>query len=114
MTIPQGGVYDITIYQGADYSQAFQLFQPDGVTPIPLTGYTAKAQIRLRPGDTGLPIAEFTATVTPATGIVTLSLTEVQTAALVKEAVYDVFLTGADSVLFLQGTVTIDKRVTIV
>lgn len=114
MPIPQGGVYDITIYQGADYSQVFQLFQPDGVSPYPLTGYTAKAQIRNNAGDTGDPLAEFATEVDGPTGKVTLTLTEVQTAALTKNAAYDVFLIGPEHVLFLQGAVTVDKRVTIV
>lgn len=106
-------MYNITVYQGADYSQAFQLLEPDGTTPISLVGYTAVAQVRARPGATGPPLATFTCSVVGATGTVTLALTDVQTATLVN-AVYDVFLVGPDTALFLQGTVRVDPRVTVV
>jgi hypothetical protein len=114
MTIPQGGVYDITIYQGADYSETFQLTESDDITPIPLTGFAAKAQVRAKAGAAGAPLAEFATAVDEAEGKVTLALNAAATTALTAPAFYDVFLTGPETLLFLQGRVTVDKRVTVV
>ncbi len=113
--IPQGGKYDLRIYQGATFAIEFQIVESDEVTPVPLTGYTAKGQVRSAE-DSGQPLVlDFTTEVVAATGIVRLRLEAAETALLTADGFYDVFLTSAtDTLLFLQGSVTVDRRVTVV
>lgn len=117
MPIPQGGSYNITIYQGGVFSQSFQLLESDEVTPVPFpAGTIGYAEIRNKPG--GDLLGSFTVVVTPATGTVVISLDSDQTTAILKNGVYDVFLVvpadPTNDQLFIQGTITLDKRVTIV
>lgn len=115
MAIPQGGRYDLRVYQGATFTAEFQIVESDEVTPVPLTGYTAKGQVRLSEASGDALVIDFTTSVTAATGTVKLTLTAAQTATMSGDGFYDVFLTSAtDTLLFLQGAVTVDKRVTVV
>lgn len=76
------GIYDITIEQGADFVRQITINQANG-TPMDLTGYTGRAMVRKKYSSTS---ASATFTVTFAndrtTGVVTLSLTATQTAAI--------------------------------
>lgn len=111
MTIP-AATYNITVHEGAPYSEVFELRESDETTVIPLTDYaSAVAEIRRRPGAEDV-LADFSATVDGPAGAVTLSLTAEQTAALEGPAAYDVFLLPGP-VLFLQGAIHVDRRVTV-
>lgn len=113
MPIPQGGTYDLSVYQGARFTVSFQLLEADGVTPMNLTGYTAVAQIRESPGAEAV-MATFQTTVDGPTGTVSLTLPSATTGALKGPGEYDVFLTdaGGEAYLFVQGRVNLDRRVT--
>ena len=73
------GLYDeikntnlIKIPQGSDYSDTITVFQAGGLTPVDLTGYTVKSQLKSLAGEL---VAEFVCSVpTPANGIVMRSL----------------------------------------
>lgn len=117
MSIPQGGAYDITIFQGGNFTRTFALKESDGTTVRPLTGYSAgQAQMRDRPG--GELLADFTVDIDEPAGEVTIALTAADTALLVQSGVYDIALlndNNIDVILpFVQGRATLDRRVTVV
>jgi hypothetical protein len=64
--------YNFTVYQGSTFDRTFTWFQPDGVTPVNLTGCTARMQGRsaghTRPSPTGDPLFELATA--PGTGII--------------------------------------------
>ena len=111
------GIYNATIDQGATWSVVVTYKDSTGV-PINLTGYTAAMQVRQQySSDT----AELTLTspsngivITPSTGIVTITMTAVQTAALEEGYyVYDVELTsGTYKDRLIQGQLTVAPEVT--
>ncbi|MEA5034237.1 hypothetical protein [Cloacibacillus evryensis] len=75
---PEDRFAELTAIQGETYSGEVQLFGPDGVTPIDLTGYTVSAY--LWNGDT-LSVDGQACMVTPATGKIEINFTAAQTAA---------------------------------
>lgn len=104
--------YDIAIEQGATWSRVFTYTEDDGTTPINLTGYTGRAQIRRSP--MGRLLADFTVSINGAAGEVTLSLTATQTAELYEDGVYDIELVnGATVIRLVQGKVTVNAGVTL-
>ena len=113
MAVTQGGTYNLEIVQGATYRKDFFLRQKDQVTPIALNGYTAKSEIRSKDNDTGELLGTFTTEVDGPTGRVTLRLTSAETAVLARSGFYDVFLVSpGETALFLEGSVTLNKKVT--
>jgi Collagen triple helix repeat (20 copies) len=115
--LPEGGVYPITIYQGADFRLHFELRKQDEVTIIPLTGFVAQGQLRVRQKTTSTLLAEFACTVSEAEGFVDILLTGAQTAAITrKSAYYDIFMVSptGDISMLVEGTVKINPGVTVV
>jgi len=107
------GQYDITIEQGATYSDTFRYALESG-TPINLTGYTAKMQIR--ESYCSSPIATLTTengkiSITGATGTITVTLSKSETSLInITEGVYDLVLTtGTTSYRFIEGKAIINK-----
>ena len=103
------------IDQGSTYSKPITVYQDDGTTIQNLTGYTATSQ--LRKNYTSTAYTTILATIqTPATnGIIVMSLTAVQTAALKSgRYVYDVQITAADATVtrVREGVITIRPEVT--
>ena len=103
------------IDQGATYSKQITVYENDGTTIQNLTGYTATSQ--LRKNYTSTAYTTILATIqTPATnGIIVMSLTAVQTAALKSgRYVYDLQITAADSTVtrVIEGVITIRPEVT--
>lgn len=110
---------NLTFEQGADYNR--DLIWKTGVPagPVPLTGYTARMQVRpsftsatvlleLTTENSGLVIDE-------AAGKVSIKATAVQTAAITAKAgVYDLELVAPGGAVkrFVKGTVTISPEVT--
>ena len=87
-------VINLDIEQGATFRQQFQWFNPDGTTPIDLTGCSAKSQWRASIDSTEVLIELSTANgkivIDAVQGMVTLHLSAVETAALqFTAAVYD-------------------------
>jgi hypothetical protein len=109
--------FDITVQQGATWSVQLQFKSFTGA-PVDLTDYTASAQIRPSYAADAALLAAFTCVVTdPTHGIVTVTLTSAQTAALAApaSAVWDLFLTNTTSgtaLRVLAGKVQIVARVT--
>lgn len=111
------GVADLNIEQGAGYVATFTYLQPDGVTPINVTGWTAKMEIRPFVGVTPL-LTVGTATgeivVTGAIGLFTLTLTALQTDLLDRGGVYDVLLQppSGQPIRLVEGRVHVSLAVT--
>lgn len=102
---------NLIIDQGTDYSTSITLTD-DEENVIDLTGYTANAQIRKTYSSSNS--VTFTTAITPAQGVITLSLTDSQTANIVPgRYVYDVILTASGTTSrIVEGIVTVTPRVT--
>lgn len=100
--------YNLLVEQGATLTATLTVTNSDG-TPFNLTGYTAAGKIRAGYTDDTALVSLTFAIPSPATGVITLSLTAAQTAALpVTRGVYDVTITsGSTALRILQGSVTI-------
>lgn len=106
--------------RGQTEREPWQWFEADGVTPIPLTGYTARMQVKERAGDDEPALLTLTSpsgglTITAATGIVEAAVTHSQTAAFaVGSYVFDLLLIspGGDRTFLVEGTVTVRERTT--
>ena len=102
------------IDQGSTYSKSITVYENDGTTIQNLTGYTAASQ--LRKNYTSTAYTTINATInTPTNGIIVMSLTAVQTAALKSgRYVYDLQITAADSTVtrVIEGVITIRPEVT--
>ena len=95
---------NIYIDQGADFTTVISLTDSNN-DALNLTGYSALAQIRKTYGSTTIA-ATFGTALTTTTGQVTLSLTDVVTAAMTSgRYVYDVLLTdgSGDKTRVLEG-----------
>ena len=103
------------IDQGSTYSKPITVYQDDGTTIQNLTGYTASSQ--LRKNYTSTAYTTILATIqTPATnGVIVISLTAVQTAALKSgRYVYDLQIAAADGTVtrVIEGVLTLRPEVT--
>ena len=103
---------NLFVDQGTDYSTTINLTD-DNDNIVTLTGYTANGQIRKTYSSSNA--VNFGITLEANTGIVSLSLTDAQTANLVAgRYVYDVFLYNAANVAsrIVEGIITVTPRVT--
>ena len=103
---------NLIVDQGTDFSTSINLTDADE-NVVSLTGYTANAQ--LRKTYTSSNSVSFGIALEQSNGIVTLSLTDTQTANIVAgRYVYDVIVTSPTSVIsrIVEGIVTITPRVT--
>lgn len=110
--------YDIEIMQGADKSITFTLTDNND-NAVDLTSYTAKLEIRDRPGGaiiislTSLPAAGIT--ITAATGVIVAAWTAAQTALFTFDtAYYDLFTTSGTGTktCIARGKILLIQRVT--
>lgn len=109
--------YQISIDQGATYSLALTYKDSNG-TAINLTGYTAAMQIRTS-YDSSTTVVSLTSSsgivITAATGLLTITITSIQTAALTPGTyVYDLEITSGSGVVsrLIQGSVMVSAEVT--
>jgi len=103
---------NLIIDQGTTYSTTIDVTDDNDV-PINLSGYTGSAQLRKHYSSSNSTI--FTVSLAPLDGIVILSLTSTQTAALkAGRYVYDVELTNTSNVVsrIVEGIVTVTPQVT--
>ncbi len=102
---------NLTIDQGTDYSTSITLTD-DEDNIVSLVGYTASAQLRKTYSSSNS--VSFSTEITEAQGVVTLSLTDTQTANITPgRYVYDVILTvGTTTTRIVEGIVTVTPRVT--
>lgn len=116
-------IHDITIEQGATFTRQITMRQSNG-SPMDLTGYIGRAMVRKTYGATS-PSATFTVTFDTdrTTGVVTLTLSATQTAAipagesvdgLDSQYVWDFELEDATGVVMrvLKGACYIDPEAT--
>jgi len=117
--------YDFTINLGSDFLQEYQILLPDGVTPLPLTGYSFESKLRLSASDPTV-LATFTMAVpAPLLGKFTQALTNSVTAAIpvapsesavrtITEAAYDIEMTdpGGTKTRIVQGIAFLSPEVT--
>ena len=103
------------IDQGSTYSKSITVYENDGTTIQNLTGYTAASQLRKNYTSTASTTILATIQTPPTGGIIVISLTAVQTAALKSgRYVYDLQITAADSTvtIVIEGVITIRPEVT--
>ena len=103
---------NIVIDQGSNYQTSINITADDG-DPINLTGYTASAQLRKH--FTSLSNYAFTVTITPITGIVTLSMSSSMTGSIpAGRYVYDCELISSSDITLriVEGVATITPQVT--
>ena len=102
---------NLIIDQGTDYSTSINLTDADG-NVISLSGYTANSQIRKSYSSSNA--VTFSTSLDVSNGVITLSLSDSQTANLVAgRYVYDVIVTSGNTTSrIVEGIVTITPRVT--
>ena len=101
-------VSNFYIDQGADFSTTLYLTDSNGDI-LNLTDYTALGQVR-KTFESSTVAATFTLSLAAATGQVTVTLTDVQTAALTSgRYVYDILITDSsgDKTRILEGHATV-------
>lgn len=111
--------YNITINQGATFDQQMTYYQPDGITPINLTDYTARMQIRPSIASSNVILSLTTENggiaLGGVLGTIVLNVSATATAALnFDAAVYDLELESDDGFVtrLLAGSVFLCKEVT--
>lgn len=103
---------NLSIDAGATYTVEFEYTNDDG-SIFDLTGYTALMQIREMPSSPSYVI-QVTPTITVATGIISVTLTAIQTATLTNSRyVYAIELNGAGGYVIraVEGIVTVSPEV---
>jgi hypothetical protein len=97
--------YDLVIQAGANYLRDFFYLEPDEVTPVDLTGYTARMQIRRAASSDAELLLDVYPEVTVVSGRIRLSLDAVQTGLLTAQSyVYAIELsTSPTNVIRLIG-----------
>lgn len=100
------GRYEIQFWKGDSWSMTVSLVTPEG-TPIDLTGWSVAANVYRNADTTDTPLLPIDAAV-GADGLITLSLTAVQTASLSSYGVWDLklFDEGGQVRTVLAGPVT--------
>lgn len=110
---------DLTIYQGATFRRTVVWLTGEPPTPVDLTGYTARMQIRRKLKDRDFVIELTTengriSITRPDEGLINLLISATDTAALsILSGVYDLELEYDDEVVrLIEGAVTISPEVT--
>ena len=113
MTIPSSRT-NFTIGQGATWSVTVTYADSNG-TGIDITGYSVRAEMKRNFSDATAAQTITCALTTPASGLITMSLTATQTKALSGDYLYDLEIESAGGAVtrLLNGTITIDKEVTV-
>lgn len=102
------------IDQGSTFSKSITVYETDGTTIQNLTGYTIASQLRKNYTSTAFTTINATNN-SPTNGIIIMSLTAAQTAALKSgRYVYDLQITAADGTVtrVIEGVITIRPEVT--
>lgn len=112
------GKYNITIIEGATFDLTLTWKNPDD-SPVDLTGYTARLQVRPNAKDTGTPLLEMTTengriTLGDELGTIQLQLSAATVTNLAwKSGAYDLeMVSGVIVTRLLEGKVTVSQEVT--
>lgn len=109
------GILNLTIDQGATYTNAITVYQADGVTPMNLTGFTVASQMRKNYTSTNYHTFP-AALVSPySSGKINLTLTAAQSAAIkAGYYYYDVEITASGGAVtrVMEGKICIKPNVT--
>ena len=100
--------------QGSTWSKQITVYETDGTTIQNLTGYTVASQLRKNYTSTAYTTINATNN-SPTSGIIIMSLTATQTAALKSgRFVYDLQITAADGTVtrVIEGVITLRPEVT--
>lgn len=101
------GARDLTFPRGDSYEHRIEFLDQDGTTPLDLTGAVFAAQLRRSPND-DVFVAFAVDNSEVAAGVVTISLTKAQTAALGRNYSWDLEATLAGKVTtWLAGNVAV-------
>lgn len=122
MTNTLAGTYDIIVEQGDDHTEQFEYVDNEG-TPIPLTGFEAKLQVRqhrLIKNKTPVLLTWSSEGATPeitideAAGIITIEVSSAATRAITfSEGEYDLLLIDGDTVeRLVEGKFTVKPSIT--
>lgn len=107
--------YNFNIYQGSTLSLVLRLSDPETGQALDFTGFTARGMMRVKYDDAA-PAGVFTCEFTDeATGVVSVSMTAAETAALnFSKAYYDIEVVapGGSVRQVLRGQVTLLKEAT--
>ena len=106
--------YDLTCYKGQDYCRNLRFKNRKTKEVYPLTGYTAKAEIKQRDNSPRV-IAEMSATVTEAEGMISLALSQEQTAMIASgNYVWDLYTShNGKKQYWIRGKFIVSGRVTV-
>ena len=102
------------IDQGSTWSKQITVYETDGTTIQNLTGYAVASQLRKNYTSTAYTTINATNN-SPTSGIIVMSLTATQTAALKSgRYVYDLQITAADGTVtrVIEGVITLRPEVT--
>lgn len=109
--------YPLCIFQGTTYEQTVEWIDDETKEPIPLTGYTARLQIRDAPGATD-PLVSLTESsgivIDGPAGLLTFTISDTLTAALPVETglVYQLWIEKDGKITnFMYGPVSVVPRV---
>ena len=103
------------IDQGSTFSKSITVYQTDGATIQDLSAYTPTSQLRKNYTSTSYITINATKATPHTSGVIVMSLTAVQTAALKSgRYVYDLQITAADSTVtrIIEGVITLRPEVT--
>ncbi len=112
------GKYNIVCDQGSSFTRTLEIKTAEG-TVFSLTGYTARMEVR-RTLDASSTIVSLTTangriTINGSTGVITLTLTAVETAALTQSGVYDLEIVNTSTSAVhkvVRGEFKLEKEVT--
>ena len=114
----RAGTHTLTVDQGTDWSETFTLRSKATGTPIDLTGYTARMQVR-RDYDAPATLVELSTgngriVLGDEDGTVTLSLSASVTAGIARSGVWDIELVSSDGIVYrpLRGDFVLRREVT--
>lgn len=109
--------WEDTIQAGATFTRVITIKNPDG-TAMDLTGYTARGMLKKHYKDTSpaldLSLSSRLVITTPASGVLTLSISATDTGALAGDYFFDIEIQSAGGIVYrpVQGVFHVDPEVT--
>jgi hypothetical protein len=115
------GILDLYLNRNADFNRKFTWYNPDGITPINLTGYEFQGQVKLNTKETALIDIDISVP-TPANGEIFLNISQAVVETLLETGckskidfyIYDIIVTypNTETDIFLEGKIHVKDGVT--